>query len=72
MLKEINWVQMFAVQRPHARVFLVLRECIWNATAVSLVLPTFDDADSLGSPPRQMVYLPDSTPGDCLQFPCGE
>ena len=30
--------------------------CIWNAPAVSLVLPAFDDTRSLGSPPRQVVY----------------
>ena len=35
---------------------LILRECIWNAAAVSLVHPTFDDTGSLSSPPRQMVY----------------
>ena len=54
---------------------LVLRECIWNAPAVLLVLQAFDDAGSLGSPPRQMVYSPwfnSSTLGDCLPFPCGE
>ena len=39
-----------------AHVILVLRECIWNAPAVSLVLPAFDDTGSLGSPPRQVVY----------------
>ena len=39
---------------------LVLRECIWNATAVSLVLPTFDDTGFLGSLPRRMVYPPSS------------
>ena len=55
-----------------ARVILVLRECIWNASAVLLVLPTFDDTDSLGSPPRQLVYLPGSTLGECFPFPCGE
>ena len=37
-------------------VILVLREFIWNTLAVSLVLPTFDDTDSLGSPPREVVY----------------
>ena len=36
-----------------ARVILVLRECIWNAPAMSLVLPAFDDTGSLGSPLRQ-------------------
>ena len=41
-----------------ARVILVLREFIWNAPAVSLVLPAFEDTDSLGSPPRRVVYPP--------------
>ena len=40
---------------PRIRVILVLRECIWNAPAVSLFLPTFDDTGSLGSLPRQVV-----------------
>ena len=35
-----------------ARVLLVLRECIWNALEVSLVLPAFDDTGSLGSSTR--------------------
>ena len=39
-----------------ARVIFVLRESIWNAPAVSLVLPAFDYSVSLGSPPRQVVY----------------
>ena len=43
-------------QGARARVILVLRECIWNAPAVSLVFPAFDDAGSLGYPPRQVVY----------------
>ena len=41
------------------RVILVLRECIWNAPAISLVLPTFDVTGSLGSL-RQVVYPPGS------------
>ena len=41
----------------------VLRECIWNVPAVSLDLPTFDDAGSLGYLPRQVIYLPGSTHG---------
>ena len=49
------------------RVILVLRECIWNAPAVSLVFPAFDDIGSLGSPPRRVVYF-----CDCLSFPYGE
>ena len=41
-----------------ARLILVLRECIWNVAAALLVLPTFDDTDSLGSFPRQVIYPP--------------
>ena len=41
-----------------ARVILVLCECIWNAPPVPLVLPAFDDAGSLGSPPRPVVCPP--------------
>ena len=41
-----------------ARVILVLRECIWNARAVSLVLAAFGDTGSVGSPPRQVVSPP--------------
>ena len=61
------------VQGARACVILVLRECILNAPTVSLVLPTFDDTGSLGSP-RQVVYLRlnVSTLGGCLPFPCGE
>ena len=47
---------MLGCQGACARVILVLRKCIWNASAVSLVLRAFDDAGSLGSPPRQVVY----------------
>ena len=43
-------------QGAHAHVILVLCECIWNAPAVSLVLPAFDDTTSLGS--HQVVYPP--------------
>ena len=39
-------------------IILVLRECIRNAPAVSLVLPAFDDTGSMGSPLRQVVYPP--------------
>ena len=39
-----------------AHVILALRECIWNATVVSLFLPAFDNTGSLGSPPRQVIY----------------
>ena len=46
------------VSRACARVILVLCECIWNAPAVSLVHPAFDDIGSLGSPSRQEVYPP--------------
>ena len=53
MLVGEVWVQLLGSQVARARVFLVLSECIWNAPAVSLVHPAFDDAGSLGSPPRQ-------------------
>ena len=55
-----------------ALVILVLCERIWNAEAVSLVLPTFDDTDSLGSPLHRVVYPYGSTLVDCFPFPCGE
>ena len=45
------------------RVVLVLRECIWNASVVSLALLAFDGTDSLGIPPRQVVYLHGLHPG---------
>ena len=54
-----------------ARVILFLRESIWNAAAVSLVLLAFDETGSLGSPCR-MVFPSVSTLGDCLQLPCRE
>ena len=53
-------------------VILILCECIWNAPMVLLVLPTFDNTGSLGFPPHQVVYPPDSTLGECLSFPCGK
>ena len=46
------WVPLLEGQGARARVILVLRERIWNAPAVSLVLKAFDDTGSLGSPPR--------------------
>ena len=54
------WVQLLGSQWARARVIVVLRECIWNAPTVSLVLPALDDTSSLGSPPRQDVYPPGS------------
>ena len=68
------WVQLLGVQGGPACVILVLRECIWNAPEVSLVVPAFDDTSSLGSPPTQVVYprLNGSTMDDCLPFPCRE
>ena len=44
------WVQLLECQGACACVILVLRECILNAPAVSLVPPAFDDTGSLGSP----------------------
>ena len=45
-------------QGVRARDILVLRECIWNARAVSLVISALDDTGSLGSPPHRAVYPP--------------
>ena len=39
-----------------AHVIFVLRECIWYAPSVSLVLPAFNVTYSLDSPPRPVVY----------------
>ena len=64
------WVQFLGGQGARARIILVLRECIWNAPAVSLALPAYDDAGSLGSP-RRVVFPHGSTLGDCLPFPWG-
>ena len=52
-----------------AGVILLLRECIWNAPMVSLVLLAFDDNGFLSSPLRRVVYPLGSTLGDCLSFP---
>ena len=45
-------------QGARALVILALREFIWDAPEVSLVLPVFDDTGSLSSPPRRVVYPP--------------
>ena len=45
-------------QETRARSILVLRECIWNVPAVSLVLPAFDGTGSPGYPPHRLVYRP--------------
>ena len=55
-----------------ARIILVLRECIWNSFAISLVIPAFGDTDSLCFPPRRVVFPLGFTLGDCLLFPYGE
>ena len=52
------WVQLLGAQGGRVRVIPVLRKCIWNAPAESLILPTFDNAGSLGSLQRQVVYSP--------------
>ena len=54
------WVQLLGGQEACTCVILILCECIWNAPAVSLVLPALDDTSSLGSPPHPMVYPPGS------------
>ena len=59
-------------RRP-ALVLFFFSECIWNAPAVSLVLPAFDETGSHGSPPRRVVYHQSvSTLGDFLSFSCSE
>ena len=57
------WAQLLWGQGSRDRVVLVLRECIWNASVVSLALLAFDGTDSLGIPPRQVVYLHGLHPG---------
>ena len=42
-----SWIQLFGGQGAYTRVIFVLSECIWNAPAVSLILPAFDDTGSL-------------------------
>ena len=54
-------VKRIKLQKEHDRahehrIILVLLECIWNAPVVLLVLPAFDEANSLGSPPSRVVY----------------
>ena len=53
-------------------VILVLRDCIWNALALSLVLPALDGTGSLSYPPRKVAYPRGFYSGDCLLFPCGK
>ena len=60
----IVWAQFLGDQGDSVRVILVLRECILNASVVSLVLPAFDDTGSPGSLPRWVVYPPGSALGD--------
>ena len=57
------WVQLLGVEWVSARVILVLCECMWNAPAVSLVLPPFDDTVSLGYHRRWVVYSRGFHPG---------
>ena len=43
----MGWgVRLLRGQGACARVIVVLRECIWNASPVSLGLPAFDDTGS--------------------------
>ena len=50
------WVQLLVGPGTRTRAILVLRECICNASVVSLVRSASDDTGSLGSPLRQVVY----------------
>ena len=72
MLNEEVWVQLLGVQGPRAHVIFVLRECIWTAPLVSLLLPAFNDTGSLGYPQFRLVYPIGFGPGDFLPFPCGK
>ena len=45
-------------QGAYAHVILILRECIGNAPAVSLVLPAFDDTGPLWSLPLLRWFNP--------------
>ena len=54
------WVQSLECRGTRAPVILVLREFIWNATEVSLVLLNLEYTGSLGSPPPQVVHPPGS------------
>ena len=51
-------VQLLEGHEVRALVILVLRECMWNAPAVSLVLPAFDDTDFQVYPSCRVVYRP--------------
>ena len=57
-------VQLLRGEGAHARIILTLRESIWNAPAVSLVLPAFHDNGSLAFPPRRVTYPFGSTMGN--------
>ena len=60
-------------QRVCDHVIFVLHECMVSwIYPVSLVLPPFDDTNSLGSPQHRVVYPPGSTMGDCQPFPFWE
>ena len=50
------WVQLVGFQGADARVILVLRDNIWNALSVLLVLPAFDGTGSLDYPQCWEVY----------------
>ena len=51
------WVPFFGrVRGPALILFLFYVNISWNAPAISLVLPAFDDIGSLGSPSRQVFY----------------
>ena len=65
------WVYLLGWQVPRAQVILVLRECIWNASAVRLFLTAYDDTGTLGSPSHQVVYPYGSTLGDSPHFLVG-
>ena len=50
------WVQILRGQGARACFTLALREWIWNAPVISLILPAYDNTGSLGYPPHPVVY----------------
>ena len=61
----VSRVQVLGGKGARACIILVLRKCIWNAPAVSFVLPPFHDTGSGGL----SIWL---HPGWLAPFPCGE
>ena len=56
------WVNWLEVRGDRCRVILVVRETVWNALVILLVLQTFDDTGSLDYPPGRVIYRPSVSP----------